>query len=77
MDKNDIVEKNVDAENVPPYDDGKHSGLEARRRSSVVNAEVLAGELFDTRYESTQRGLKSRWAACDESVSFSPLTEPF
>lgn len=33
---------------------------DGRRRSSVVNADVLAGEIFDERYESTQRGLKSR-----------------
>lgn len=34
-----------------------------RRKSSiVVNPDVLNGELFDTRYESTQRGLKSRHA---------------
>jgi amino acid transporter len=31
-----------------------------RRRSSVVNAEVIQGEIFDERYETTQRGLKSR-----------------
>ncbi|EME85115.1 uncharacterized protein MYCFIDRAFT_60039 [Pseudocercospora fijiensis CIRAD86] len=33
-----------------------------RRRSSVINPEVLTGEIFDDRYESTQRGLKSRHA---------------
>jgi amino acid transporter len=31
-----------------------------RRRSSAVNPEILHGELFDERYETTQRGLKSR-----------------
>lgn len=33
-----------------------------RRKSSVVNAEVLNGELYDERFESTKRGLKSRHA---------------
>ncbi|ORY16311.1 amino acid permease/ SLC12A domain-containing protein [Clohesyomyces aquaticus] len=34
-----------------------------RRRSSIpVNPEVLAGEIFDERYEKTHRGLKSRHA---------------
>jgi amino acid transporter len=32
-----------------------------RRKSSVVNPEVLTGQLFDERYETTQRGLKSRY----------------
>jgi amino acid transporter len=36
----------------------RHSA--SRRRSSAVNPEVLAGEIFDERYETTQRGLKSR-----------------
>jgi len=30
------------------------------RRGSVVTPEVLTGQIFDERYESTQRGLKSR-----------------
>ncbi|KAF1954023.1 histidine permease [Byssothecium circinans] len=33
-----------------------------RRRSSAVAPEVLAGEIFDDRYETTKRGLKSRHA---------------
>jgi len=32
-----------------------------RRRSSAVDPTVIAGEIFDERYESTQRGLKSRY----------------
>lgn len=32
----------------------------SERKSSLVNPEVLNGELFDDRYNSTQRGLKSR-----------------
>jgi len=31
-----------------------------RRRSSALAPEVLQGELFDDRFETTQRGLKSR-----------------
>lgn len=31
-----------------------------RRRGSATDPEVLQGELFDERYETTQRGLKSR-----------------
>lgn len=38
-------------------EDGAHL-----RKSSVVNRDVLTGEVFDDRYESTQRGLKSRHA---------------
>jgi amino acid transporter len=33
----------------------------SRRKSSAVDPEVLAGEIFDERYETTQRGLKSRY----------------
>ncbi|KAK4998178.1 hypothetical protein LTR66_002554 [Elasticomyces elasticus] len=34
----------------------------SRRRSSAVDADILAGELYDKRFESTKRGLKSRHA---------------
>jgi amino acid transporter len=34
----------------------------SRRKSSAVNPEILAAEIFDERYETTQRGLKSRYA---------------
>lgn len=44
-------------EKTPGSDDGQAG---TRRKSSVVNPEVLTGEIFDQRYESTQRGLKSR-----------------
>ncbi|OAL06471.1 histidine permease [Phaeosphaeriaceae sp. SRC1lsM3a] len=48
-------EKDVD------YDVGQvHSA--SRRKSSAVNPEILAGEIFDERYETTKRGLKSRHA---------------
>jgi hypothetical protein len=33
----------------------------SRRKSSAVNPEILAGEIFDERYETTKRGLKSRY----------------
>jgi len=33
---------------------------EPYRRPSVISAAQLEGEIFDTRYETTQRGLKSR-----------------
>lgn len=35
---------------------------DTRRRSSAVDADVLTGEIYDTRFETTQRGLKSRHA---------------
>lgn len=51
----EIVEK------VPAYpDNGDRKDSTGRRRSSIVNPEVIAGEIFDERYERTQRGLKSR-----------------
>jgi amino acid transporter len=35
---------------------------EARpRKSSTVDPAAIAGEIFDERYETTQRGLKSRY----------------
>lgn len=34
----------------------------ARRKSSVVDPEILTGEIYDERYDSTKRGLKSRHA---------------
>jgi amino acid transporter len=33
----------------------------SRRKSSAVDPQVLAGEIFDERFETTQRGLKSRY----------------
>lgn len=35
---------------------------EKHRRASVVDEEVLSGDLYDVRYETTKRGLKSRHA---------------
>lgn len=31
------------------------------RKTSAVDPTVIAGEIFDDRYETTQRGLKSRY----------------
>jgi amino acid transporter len=33
----------------------------SRRKSSAISPEILAGEIFDERYETTKRGLKSRY----------------
>ncbi|KAI9688934.1 MAG: hypothetical protein M1820_010203 [Bogoriella megaspora] len=46
------------------YDKAADDGIptDTRRKSSVVNPQLLEGELFDNRFESTQRGLKSRHA---------------
>lgn len=38
------------------------NGLHGRRKSSAVDPALLQGELFDERFESTKRGLKSRHA---------------
>lgn len=59
------IEKNPPAYTAGPYElnptksmeDGTH-----RRKSSAVDQAVLTGEIFDDRFESTQRGLKSRHA---------------
>ncbi|KAF2003431.1 histidine permease [Amniculicola lignicola CBS 123094] len=43
------------------YDvEARHSA--SRRRASATDPQVLAGEIFDERYETTKRGLKSRHA---------------
>ncbi|GAB7350062.1 hypothetical protein MBLNU459_g0731t1 [Dothideomycetes sp. NU459] len=44
------------------YESNEKSISQERRKSSVVNAEILAGEIYDDRYGGTQRGLKSRHA---------------
>ena len=41
---------------------GEEKGNSIRRKSSAVNAEILAGEMYDERYGGTKRGLKSRHA---------------
>ncbi|KAK3085197.1 hypothetical protein LTR53_020070, partial [Teratosphaeriaceae sp. CCFEE 6253] len=59
-----------DEKGVPAYSTGpmgKSSSHDSpsgggRRKSSVVTPEILTGEIYDTRYESTKRGLKSRHA---------------
>lgn len=46
-----------------PYEmNEKASSDNTRRRSSAVNPEVIAGEIYDENYGGTQRGLKSRHA---------------
>lgn len=63
----------VDIENLPDYDkkaarvaeektDSHGVAYETQRASSVVDADILNGELYDNRFESTKRGLKSRHA---------------
>jgi yeast amino acid transporter len=53
--------------NAPAYDqaskeaaDEKPKTSADRRKSSVVNPEIIQGQIFDERYDKTQRGLKSR-----------------
>jgi len=41
----------------------------SRRKSSAVDPQILAGEIFDDRYETTQRGLKSRYIPIDPSAT--------
>lgn len=45
----------------PRYNDYKSDSPD-RRKSSAINPDVLAGNIFDERFETTQRGLKSRHA---------------
>jgi hypothetical protein len=53
-----IGKKDVD------YDNGNVHGMHAasRRKSSAVDPAIIAGEIFDERYETTKRGLKSRYS---------------
>jgi hypothetical protein len=47
----------VDEKKLPEYDgDGLRERNSSERKGSVVNAEVIQAELFDERYERTQRG---------------------
>ena len=50
----------VPEKELPIFGNAGRQGPATRRKSSVVNPEILAGEIFDQRYERTQRGLKSR-----------------
>lgn len=52
----------VSENELPIFRNADRQGPATRRKSSVVNSEILAGEIFDQRYEGTQRGLKSRHA---------------
>jgi len=49
-------------EKVSDYEGVRERKSGGERKSSVVDAAVLQGEIFDERYETTQRGLKSRHA---------------
>ncbi|QDS67557.1 hypothetical protein FKW77_003089 [Venturia effusa] len=48
--------------NLPEYDGVRERNTSGERKGSVVGASVLHAEIFDERYEKTQRGLKSRHA---------------
>ena len=50
----------VPEKELPIFGNAGRQDPATRRKSSVVNPEILAGEIFDQRYERTQRGLKSR-----------------
>lgn len=52
------------AEKETDYDVGGDRRLSAAGRKNDVTPEVIAGEMFDERYERTQRGLKSRYVFC-------------
>jgi amino acid transporter len=56
VEESTIGEQNVD------YGTGhmRTSHTASRRKSSAVDPAVIAGEIFDERYETTHRGLKSR-----------------
>ncbi|KAJ9625059.1 hypothetical protein H2203_005011 [Taxawa tesnikishii (nom. ined.)] len=65
------IEEGTTLQNLPSYDKtvrqivdetADSEGYGQVRKSSAVNADVLTGELFDARFETTQRGLKSRHA---------------
>ncbi|KAJ9645144.1 hypothetical protein H2199_003148 [Coniosporium tulheliwenetii] len=55
------IEKTTTDE-LPSYPVDRKASGHGRRKSSAVNPEILAGEIFDERFEKTQRGLKSRHA---------------
>ena len=50
----------VPEKELPISGNADRQGPATRRKSSIVNSEILAEEIFDQRYERTQRGLKSR-----------------
>ncbi|EON64971.1 hypothetical protein W97_04206 [Coniosporium apollinis CBS 100218] len=55
------IEK-ITTDELPSYPVDRKASGQGRRKSSAVNPEILAGEIFDERFEKTQRGLKSRHA---------------
>lgn len=42
--------------NLPEYDGVRERNSSGERKGSVVNATILQDEIFDERYEKTQRG---------------------
>ncbi len=66
-----MAEEKIAGDSPPEYGKGftvnekVHEGYNestARRKSSAVDPEVLTGEIYDERFDSTKRGLKSRHA---------------
>lgn len=61
MSEKKVEESTVGEQNVD-YGIGnvRNSHTASRRKSSAVDPAIIAGEIFDERYETTHRGLKSR-----------------
>jgi len=57
-----LPEYNEKGFEIPAKQTASNEAEKGCRKSSVVNPEILTGEIYDTRYESTKRGLKSRHA---------------
>jgi hypothetical protein len=52
-----------------------HRGSIGAGRKNSLTPEVIAGEIFDERYERTQRGLKSRYVyATSDELFLAPST---
>jgi len=48
------------ADDAPKVEHSAHDDITHRRKSSVVNPDIIKGQIYDERYDKTQRGLKSR-----------------
>lgn len=62
-----MADHGIAEQGLPDYDKYPSNTAEKvssneQRKGSIVNPEVLSGQLYDVRFESTQRGLKSRHA---------------
>jgi yeast amino acid transporter len=55
-------DRDFSAEKGAPEYDHRQGSVTSQRKGSVVNAETLERDIFDERFEKTQRGLKSRHA---------------